>query len=96
MSIELIEHNPLLKKPTMTVLSICSARANIGREELERQAISQWADTFRQSPSTVIGVLSRHALIEEQMFMNGYFASISYLFPPMHSGTFIQIGRAHV
>ncbi len=71
MSIELIEHNPLLKKPAMTVLSICSARTNIGREELERQAISQWADTFRQSPSTVIGVLSRHALIEEQVFVNG-------------------------
>ncbi|RDB62791.1 hypothetical protein C1878_07100 [Gordonibacter sp. 28C] len=71
MANELIEHNPLLKKPLLTILSLAERRAGESRSSLEQTALGSWDDAYRQSPSACVDILLRGGALGEQVLVDG-------------------------
>lgn len=71
MTTELIKHNPLLKKPLLTLLSLAEREPNADRRALETAALAVWQDSFSQSPAVSVDILVRHGALTEQVFVNG-------------------------
>lgn len=66
---DIIKHNPMLKKPVLTVLAL--AHDASCRTALELAALDRWSESFSQSPATVIDVLVRHGFLAQQAFVDG-------------------------
>lgn len=71
MSAGLIEHNPALKKPILTMLATVARMPDEHRADIEEAAGQAWAAGFRQSPQAIVDVLVRNGAIEETVLVNG-------------------------
>lgn len=71
MASKLIEHNPLLKKPVLAVLSILDAQGDMDRGALEAAAQGAWSERYRQSAPAIIDALVRTQCISESWFVDG-------------------------
>lgn len=71
MASELIEHNPLLKKPLLTLLSLAERHEGESRSSLEQAAFEAWDDAYRQSPSACVDILVRGGALNEQVLLDG-------------------------
>lgn len=69
MTTDLIKHNPLLKKPVMTVLAL--AEDVTDRAALETAAAAAWDPSFSQTPGAIIDVLVRGGSMAACSFVNG-------------------------
>ncbi|MCI9262356.1 hypothetical protein [uncultured Adlercreutzia sp.] len=69
MTTDLIKHNPLLKKPVMTVLAL--AEDVTDRAALETAAAAAWDPSFSQTPGAIIDVLVRGGSMTACSFVNG-------------------------
>lgn len=69
MTTGLIKHNPLLKKPVMTVLAL--AEDITDRAALETAAAAAWDPSFSQTPGAIIDVLVRGGHMAACSFVNG-------------------------
>lgn len=66
MTIELVNHNPAMKKPVACILGFFASEPVRQRTEVETEAAQAWQDDFCQPVGTMVDVLVRnHALIEE-------------------------------
>ena len=69
---DLINTNPHLKKPVLTILGLLEANTPRRRDELEREAAEKhWRPTFRHSPAAVVDILVRNGALNEQAYVNG-------------------------
>ncbi len=71
MAIDLIKHNPLLKKPLLAILGQCQSEQAGDRASLEQEALASWDDDWRQSPSACVDILVRNGALEEQVYVDG-------------------------
>lgn len=71
MTTDLIDHNPLLKKPLLTMLSLCESHPDAERRTLEQLALDQWSDEYRQSHATTLDILVRNDALSEQVYVDG-------------------------
>lgn len=71
MATDLINENPLLKKPIRIVLAECEKAPAADRGEIEQAAWEQWDASFIQSPSVVVDALVRYGALLEQVLANG-------------------------
>ena len=69
--IDLIEHDPLLKKPLLSILHLCEEEGLNERSTLEEAALEQWDEGYMQSPSTCIDILLRNEALVESILVNG-------------------------
>ena len=71
MAIDLVEHNPMLKKPVACVLGLFAQEATLERATVEAQAADAWSDAYSQAPATVIEILVRNGALTEQLTVDG-------------------------
>lgn len=72
MSIDLIEHNPLLKQSLLNILSICKQHPNTERSEFETLAAPALeGQALPHSVTTIVDVLLRNDALEEKVLVNG-------------------------
>lgn len=71
MTIELVEHNPQLKKPVARMLSLAEELAPCDRRNLEKRAVETWDESFAQAPGVVADMLVRAGAFTEQTFVAG-------------------------
>lgn len=50
MTTDVIEHNPMLKKPLLAVLAVVAQQADESRTAVEERASATWDDAYQQSP----------------------------------------------
>ena len=51
MKANVIEHNPMLKKPLIAILGICAQQGDRSRDDIEAQALEVWDSAYQQNPS---------------------------------------------
>lgn len=71
MSVELIEHNPSIKKPAMLMLQVCKREGMDTRGDVEAAVADEWQNAWRQSPSNIMEMLVRAGALEENITVNG-------------------------
>ena len=71
MASKLIDHNPLLKKPVLTALSILHEQGGMDRAALEAAAQQQWSEQCRQNVPAIIDTVVRAHLATETLFVDG-------------------------
>lgn len=71
MTIDLIEHNPMLKKPLLAVLAASEQHPNEDRRAIEEHAAETWDDAFTQSPAVSVDILVRNGALTERVFVDG-------------------------
>ncbi len=71
MSVELIEHNPSIKKPTMLMLQTCKYEGMDTRGKAEAAASEQWQSAWRQSPSNIMEILISAGALDESVIVDG-------------------------
>lgn len=71
MAIDLVDHNPMLKKPVACVLGLFAENETLDRGTLETNAAQAWSDTYSQAPATVIEILVRNGALVEQLTVDG-------------------------
>ena len=71
MAIDLIEHNPQLKKPVARVLAIAEECPSCDRRDMESRVEACWDDAFPQTPGAVVDVLVRAGVFVEEIFVEG-------------------------
>lgn len=71
MAHELIEHNPMYKRPALIVLTLMQKQPEATRAQIEEQATAQWQDSFFQSPTVTLDVLIRNGIVTEQVLIDG-------------------------
>lgn len=71
MAIDIIEHNPMLKKPLLTLLTAAESHAYVNRLGLETRALEAWSDQYTQSPSVSIDILVRNGALVERILVDG-------------------------
>lgn len=71
MTTDLIEHNPMLKKPLLVVLTICAQCADENRDTVETCALEIWDDAYQQNPAVCVDILVRNGALTEQLLVNG-------------------------
>lgn len=71
MSSELIDHNPMLKKPILLTLSICADLDGASRLLIEERAGESWEASFTHAPASVIDALIRSEYVTEQITVDG-------------------------
>lgn len=71
MTIELVEHNPQLKKPVARMLSLAEELAPCDRRDLEKRAAETWDESFAQAPGVVADMLVRAGAFIERTFVAG-------------------------
>lgn len=66
MTIELVNHNPAMKKPAACILGLFASELVRQRADVEAEAAAVWQEAYCQPVGTMVDVLVRnHALIEE-------------------------------
>ena len=60
MTTDVIEHNPMLKKPLLAVLAVVAQQADESRTAVEERASATWDDAYQQSPATCVDILVRN------------------------------------
>lgn len=72
MHTSLIEHNPLLKRPLLRMLTLAAENPSIDRDIIEEHAAKESAELFtRQTPTTIVNILIRNEALEEQVYVEG-------------------------
>ena len=71
MAIDLVEHNPMLKKPVACVLALFAEIETLDRATVEYQAGEAWSESYSQAPATVIEILVRNGALVEQLTVDG-------------------------
>lgn len=72
MAIDLIRHNPLMKKPLIAVLAVCAQNPGIGRAALDAEARSRFGAAFsRYAPLDMVDVLVRNGALAEEVLVDG-------------------------
>lgn len=72
MTIEIIKHNPLMKRPLLTVLDVAEAcAAPVDRAALEEAAAARWQPDFRLVPAAAVDVLVRQGAFAKTVLVNG-------------------------
>ena len=71
MAIDLVEHNPMLKKPVACVLALFAETETLDRATVEYQAGEAWSESYSQAPATVIEILVRNGALVEQLTVDG-------------------------
>ncbi|MEA5020631.1 MAG: hypothetical protein VB027_09725 [Gordonibacter sp.] len=71
MAINIIEHNPMLKKPLLAVLSAVDTHTPTSRSKLEASLLGAWSNEYAQSPSVSIDILARSGALSEHLCVNG-------------------------
>ncbi len=71
MSVELIEHNPSIKKPAMLMLQTCKRDGMDTRGDAEAAASEQWQSAWRQSPSNIMEILISAGALDESITVDG-------------------------
>lgn len=71
MTTDLIEHNPMLKKPLLAVLALCEQYPDENRRAIEERALSAWSDAYPQSPTVSVDILVRNGALTEQVHVDG-------------------------
>jgi hypothetical protein len=72
MAIQLMEHNPLLKRPLSAILAACAHGAFISRASVEAAVSKKFENTFTlQTPSTLINILIRNGALSERVLVDG-------------------------
>ena len=71
MTTDVIEHNPLLKKPLLAVLAVVAQQADESRTAVEERASATWDDAYQQSPATCVDILVRNDALIERLLVNG-------------------------
>ncbi len=70
MKTQLIEHNPMLKKPLCTILEQCADGGEADRADVEAAAQEQWSDAFRKTPAASVDILVRAGALEERVVVD--------------------------
>lgn len=68
---DLIDHNPLLKKPLLALLELAEQNPQGDRRGLEQAALEVWEDGYRQSPAVSVDILVRNGALTEQVYVDG-------------------------
>lgn len=68
---DLINDNPHLKKPVLSVLSLFEGTEAIRRDEVEKRLQDMWDESFDRSPAVVLGILVRTNALAEHVYVNG-------------------------
>lgn len=71
MTTNVIEHNPMLKKPLLAVLAISAQQTDESRNTVERRALETWDDAYQQTPSACVDILVRNGALTERIIVNG-------------------------
>lgn len=71
MTTDLIDHNPLLKKPLLAMLALSEQNPDADRRTLERRALATWDDAYPQSPTVALDILVRNGALTEQVLVDG-------------------------
>lgn len=71
MRIEVIGHNPLLKKPLLAILETCAEAGESDRAFVEEKAQGLWSEAYRLSPASCVDVLVRAGALIEVVLVNG-------------------------
>lgn len=71
MTTDLIEHNPMLKKPLLAILAISAQLPGESRRAIEERALEAWDDAYQQSPAVCVDILVRNGALAEQLLVNG-------------------------
>lgn len=71
MTTDVIEHNPMLKKPLLAVLASVAQHADESRAAVEERASATWDDAYQQSPATCVDILVRNDALIERLLVNG-------------------------
>lgn len=71
MTTNLIEHNPMLKKPLLALLAESEQHPHVNRAELEARAFETWSDEYTQSPAVCVDILVRNEAMTEQLYVDG-------------------------
>ena len=71
MKINLVEHNPQLKKPVACMLGLAESNVPCDRRNLESLAAENWDEVFAQTPGAVCDMLVRSGAFTEQVFVEG-------------------------
>lgn len=71
MTTNVIEHNPMLKKPLLAVLAISAQQTDESRNAVERCALETWDDAYQQTPSACVDILVRTGALAERILVDG-------------------------
>lgn len=71
MKANVIEHNPMLKKPLIAILGICAQQGDRSRDDIEAQALEVWDSAYQQNPSVCVDILVRNGALAERLFVDG-------------------------
>lgn len=71
MANKLVDRNPMLKKPILTLLPICEQHDGESRAIIEDEAAAAWSPSFKQVPASVIDALVRAGCLVEQITVDG-------------------------
>ncbi|MDO4291360.1 MAG: hypothetical protein Q4C41_09060 [Eggerthellaceae bacterium] len=70
-AIDLVEHNPMMKKPVAAMLSVLVELAPCDRRAAEDAARETWDAAFSYAPGTIVDALERAGAATEQLTVNG-------------------------
>lgn len=71
MTTDVIEHNPMLKKPLLAILAVSARFDGQNRDAVEACALETWDDTYQQSPAVCVDILVRAGALAEQLLVDG-------------------------
>lgn len=71
MTTDVIEHNPMLKKPLLAILAISAQLPDESRDAVETRALETWDDAYQQSPAVCVDVLVRTGALTERLLVDG-------------------------
>lgn len=71
MTTDVIEHNPMLKKPLLAILAIGAQQPDESRDAVEARALETWDDAYQQRPAVCVDVLVRTGALDERLLVDG-------------------------
>lgn len=71
MTTDVIEHNPMLKKPLLAILASSAQLPDENRDAVEARAFETWDDAYQQSPAVCVDVLIRTGALTERLLVDG-------------------------
>ena len=71
MKANVIEHNPMLKKPLIAILGVCARQGDGSRDDIEARALEVWDSAYQQNPSVCVDILVRNGALAERLFVDG-------------------------
>lgn len=71
MTNDLINHNPMLKKPVCTALRVLCSCAPCDQETALRALSESWDSSFSRTPAATLEILVRNGLVSRQVSVDG-------------------------